>query len=119
MELAADLKLPIEKVFDILVQVREAPHIDDLNYFKQDESLEGLSREDLETKLNKSLGIDTVEVSRIFRKSFDRVDLVRLAHFAIEEANQLTSGKEKGQKRKKNVNGEPSKKPKPEDVPVS
>ena len=66
MELAADLKLPIEKVFDILVQVREAPHIDDLNYFKQDESLEGLSREDLETKLNKSLGIDTVEVSRIF-----------------------------------------------------
>ena len=44
---------------------------------------------------------------------------MRLAHFVIEEANQLTSGKEKGQKRKKNVDGEPSKKLKPEDVPVS
>ena len=72
MELAADLKLPIEKVFSILVHVREAPHIDDLNYFKQDENLEGLSRVDLETTLNQaSIGIDTVEVSRISGKIFD------------------------------------------------
>ena len=88
-------------MFNILVQVREAPHIDGLNYFKQDENLE--------TELNKSLGFDTVEISRMFGKSFDRVDLVRLGHFAIEEANQLTSGKKKRQHVKRTLTVNPVK----------
>ena len=76
------------QIFQCLVEVRESPHVDNLNSFQGGESLETLSREVLETKLCKSLGIKAEEVSRVFGKPFDRVELVRLAHFGIQEANK-------------------------------
>ena len=50
--------------------------------------METLSHEELETKLWKSLGVKADEVSHMFWELFDRVELIRLAHFAIKEANK-------------------------------
>ena len=107
MELACDKELSVEQIFKCLVKVRETAHVDVLNCFKRDESLESLSREELEKKLLKSLSVDTEEVSRVFGKPFDRIELVRLAHYAIEEAN---NGAVEGLKRK--ADQEPAKAPK-------
>lgn len=92
MELQGDKQIPMDKLFKILVKVREASHVETLNSFKKDENLEGLAREEVEMKLLKSFNIDTEELSWMFGKAFDRVELICLAHFAIEEANISQEG---------------------------
>ena len=70
MELMCNKELSMSQVFESLVKVREAPYVERLNYFKHYESLESindqtLSREALETKLLKSLGIKAEEVAHM------------------------------------------------------
>ena len=117
MELVSDKPISMDKLFGILVKVREESHIESLNCFQKNENLEGLSREALETKLLKSFNVNTEEVARMFGKAFDRVELVRLAHFAIEEANKLPVSDSSG-KRKTEGDSNVSKKAKVSDTPA-
>ena len=108
MELLCDTPLSMDKVFEILVKVREEGHVDKLNYFNEGHSLDVLSREDIETKLHKSFDIDVVSLSRIFGKALEVTELIRFAHYAIETANNVE--KEKGKKRKTGQGSSESKK---------
>ena len=92
MELICDRDISMAEIFQCLAEVRESPHVENLNSFQGSESLETLSREVLETKWCKGLVIKADEVSCVFRKLFDRIELVRLAHFRIEEANKGDTG---------------------------
>ena len=92
MELICDRELSMAQICQCLVEVRESPHVENLNSFQGSESLETLSREVLETKLCKGLGIKADEVSRVLGKPFDRIELVRLAYFGIEEGNKGDTG---------------------------
>ena len=80
------------QIFQCLVEVPESPHVENLKSFQGGESLKTLSQKVLETKLCKSLGIKAEEVSCVFGKPFDRIELVRLAHFGIQEANKGDTG---------------------------
>ena len=75
----------MDSVSNILIKEREETQIEVLNCFKKDESLESLSREELEKRLDKSFSVDSFEVSRMFGKQFDRMELIRFTLFAIEE----------------------------------
>ena len=108
MELLCDTTLSMDKVFEILVKVREEGHVDKLNYFNEGHSLDVLSREDIETKLHKSFDIDVVSLSRIFGKALEVTELIRFAHYAIETANNVEE--EKGKKRKTGQGSSESKK---------
>ena len=61
--------------------------------------------------------MNTEEVARMFGKAFDRVQLVRLAHFAIAEANKLPVSDSSG-KRKTEGDSNVSKKAKVSDTPA-
>ena len=105
-----DFPISTNILFKLLIKLREEEHVEVLNQFAKGEALESLSREDLETKLEKSLNIKVTGVARLFGGGLERVSLIRLAHFAIGEANRLLGkpqtkrkgmGEDAGSKRKK------------------
>ena len=59
-----------------------------MNCFKEDENLDTLDKDELERRLDKSFDIKLEKVGKILKKDLDQTDLVKLAHCAIEVANQ-------------------------------
>ena len=53
MELIGDFPISTDILFKLLIKMREEEHVEVLNQFSKWKALESLSREDLETKLEK------------------------------------------------------------------
>ena len=85
-----------------------------LNYFKEGESLDTLSNEELTNRLKKSLGIDLDKFAAIVKKKLTTADLVNLAHIAIDIAND-----EKTTKKARTEDPPPAKRSKTEEGSVS
>jgi hypothetical protein len=61
-----------------------------MNLFKEDENLDTLDKDELVRRLDKSFDMKLEKVRKILKKDLDQTDLVKLAHCAIEVANQIT-----------------------------
>ena len=88
MKLINDHPFDSEMLMDAIVMYQNNEHFETLNCFKEDENLDTLDKDDLARRLDKSFDIKLEKVRKILKKDLDQTDLVKLAHCAIEVANQ-------------------------------
>lgn len=100
MLLTSDLKFSPDLVLDLIAKFQKDDHVEDedLNCFKEDENLESVSENELLKRLEKSFEINLGFIEAIVKNKLKHPDLVRLAHFAIQIANEHFAQK-KTQKR--------------------
>ena len=88
MKLINDHPFDSEMLMDTIVMYQDNEHFEALNCFKEDENLDTLDKNELVRRLDKSFDIKLEKVRKILKKDLDQTDLVKLAHCAIEVANQ-------------------------------
>ena len=88
MKLINDHPFDSEMLMDTIVIYQNNEHFETLNCFKEDENLDTLDKDDLARRLDKSFDIKLEKVRKFLKKDLDQTDLVKLAHCAIEVANQ-------------------------------
>ena len=89
MELSRDLNFSSEMFIKLVMEFQMGKFVDGdlLNYFKELESLDTLSNEELTNTLKKSLGIDLDKFAAIVKKKLTTTYLVNFAQIAIYIAN--------------------------------
>ena len=104
MILSKDLVFNAEMYMELIMLMNEDIHVesDELNSFEENEQLDTLSDTILKKRLEKSLGIDLVKVSKMLKKDLTQDCLIRIAHYGIKvaESNSVPSS-EPPKKRKK------------------
>ena len=88
MKLINDNSFDSEMLMDTIVMYQDNEHFENLNCFKEDENLDTLDKDELVRRLDKSFDIKLEKVRKILKKDLDQTNLVKLAHCAIEVANQ-------------------------------
>ena len=81
----------------LLLSNDEVIPVEELNQFKEDESLCSVSREDLETRLFKSFNMKISDLEVMIQRKLSLNDCVRLSHYAIKLANSKVKGGDKRQ----------------------
>ena len=95
MLLSRDFLFTADLILKLISKYQGDNHIDEdtLNEFKDNEKLECISCDQLEKRLDKRFKVDVEFVQTIFKTKLKQSDLVRLAHFAIEIANEQSNKK--------------------------
>jgi hydroxylamine reductase (hybrid-cluster protein) len=88
MKVINDHPFDSEMLMDTIVMYQDNEHFETLNFFKEDENLDTLDKDELVRRLDKSFHIKLEKVRKILKKDLDQTDLVKLAHCAIGVANQ-------------------------------
>jgi len=93
MLLSRDFPFTADLILKLISKYQGDNHIDEdnLNEFKDNEKLECISCDELEKRLDKSFKVDVEFVQTIVKAKLKQSDLVRLAHFAIEIANEQSN----------------------------
>ncbi|CAG2236759.1 unnamed protein product [Mytilus edulis] len=87
MKLISDIKFNSDMLMELIIKFQNSAHVEELHGFTE-ESLDTLDRDDLIKCITKSFGVDIERIEAILKKSLDTNALVKLAHCAIELANE-------------------------------